>query len=66
MPYIVKRCFKDGRIYPSPSVADHAEAIDAATRAWSENTDLVEVTVEGELGTPIWDVSPDGSFTQRT
>jgi hypothetical protein len=66
MPYIVKRHFKDGRVDRSPSIDDHAAAIGAATRAWKENPDLVEVTVEGELGRPIWVVSPDGTFSQRS
>ena len=62
MPYIVKRRFKDGRIVPSPSVADHAVAIDDAKHAWMENSDLAEVTVEDELGKYVWVVFADGTI----
>src|SRR2546429_9943094 len=50
----------------SGPIDDHAAAIGAATRAWKENPDLVEVTVEGERGRPIWVVSPAGTFSQRS
>jgi hypothetical protein len=63
MPYIVNRHFKDGRVVASPGFADHAAAIDEATRAWKERTDIAQVTVEDDLGQHVWAVSPDGTFT---
>ena len=66
MPYIVKRYFKNGQVDCSPSVADPALAKAKAKRAWIEDSNLAEVTVEDELGKPLWEVFADGTHRRRS
>ena len=67
LAYIMKYRLKDGEIIADPATDDFQKAVDAGKAARQKKIpDILEVTVEDELGRYVWDVAANGSVTKRS